>query len=186
MTFWTAQSDMTIDGSEDNAHVQVFGIIPNGTTAKASIKKAELTTSQYDNTQIYQITYMITDGDFKDFVVKQKIHCFDSDTRKRDRSVNMLMRLFNLCNYKPNHSNSPTNDDMAKLQNKIVGIKIREWQKDGKEGNWVSEIHANDANFRTVTGTKMETKTPDIASSYYNSGVCVPNSFASDNGDIPF
>lgn len=152
MSFWNAQSGGVIDGSEKNSHVARFPLIPDNTKATVSIKNVEHKTINGDS--FYQATYKIVDGDFAGFEVRGKINCFDPDPKKRDRAVNMLMRLFNICEVKPTHSNTPTDDDFLPLKGKLLGIKIQEWEKDGKEGNWVSELHPT-TGFVSETGKSM-------------------------------
>lgn len=172
MSFWSSFSGDIIDGSEERSHSKGFELIPNNTTASSIIKKSELLKIQDSNDKFYQITYQLIDGDFKGSFVQQKIKCFDHDDKKRDRNLNMLFRLFKLCNYKPDHNSEPNNDDLINLNGNHIGIKIREWEYDGKQGNWVSEIHAVDDNFVSKTGIKtvfkQTIKTNDIEDYFGN------------------
>lgn len=152
MTFWQSQSGAPIDGTAEHSHVSTFKIIPANTVAPVSIKGVEL--KSYNGEEFYQATYKIIDGDFKGYEVRHKIKCFDSDLKKRDREVNMLLRLFTVCEKKPPHDKAPEGDDFLPLKGCMLGIKIQEWFMDGKEGNWVSEIHPLSAEFKPVTGKK--------------------------------
>lgn len=154
MSFWTSQSGAEINGSEENSHVGSFKTIPDGTTAPGIIKSAELT--EYEGKPYYQINYQLVSGDYKGNVVRQKIQCFHVDNKKRDRSVNMLMRLYKIANVSLTHSDAPDNNDLLPLKNKVIGLKIQEWFADGKEGNWISEIHEVSPSFVTATGMKVE------------------------------
>lgn len=176
MTFWESQSGTKIDGSAESSHVQQFKVIPDNTRAIVSIKDVQLRNIQGD--EFYQATYKIIDGDFKGEEVRHKIKAFDNDKKKRDREVNMLMRLFRLCGKQPVGNTAPGNDDLAQLKGSVIGIKIQEWFFDGKEGNWVSEIHPSDG-YVSETGKKAE---HDLSSAFSrnearNSGI--------DN-DVPF
>lgn len=155
MSFWQSMSGAPIDGSAEHSHAGSFKVIPDGTTAPGVITQAKLVTFD-DGNQIYQVTYKLVDGEFKGAIVRQKINCFDRDAKKRDRAVNMFMRLYNLCYFKPTHNGQPTDDDLLHLQNKVIGLKIQEWYQDGKEGNWISEIHKVDGDFITESGKKQE------------------------------
>lgn len=152
--WWTSSEGRTIDGSAENSHVAFFPNIPDGTTAPAIIKSAEM--KEFNGTEFFSVTYKLVDGEFKNREVRQKLKCFDDDLKKRDRAKNMLMRLFKLSNEKLHHKNMPTDKDLLPLQGKVLGIKIQEWFDDNKEGNYVSEVHALDADFITETGKKAE------------------------------
>jgi hypothetical protein len=66
----------------------------------------------------------------------------------------MLMRMYKLCAHKPTHSDAPTDNDLAPMKGKILGIKINEWQNNGKEGNYVGEVHALEG-FVPAVGEKL-------------------------------
>ena len=165
MSFWNSRSGVAIDGSDENSFVKNFSIIPDGTTAKAQIKRFELIEKNNQLTGepdvYYQINWRIIDGEFKNREVGQKIKCFYGKPEAIDRALNMLKRVFDLCNFKPNHSNAPTAQDIMACNNKILGIKIREWQqpkKDGSgfaEGNFVAEVHQITDKFVCETGEKL-------------------------------
>ncbi len=154
MSFWQSQSGTKMDGSAENSHVGTFKVIPDNTTATVSIKGVELKNFQGD--EFYQATYKIIDGDYKGYEVRHKIKCFDADKKKRDQNVNMMMRLFKLCDKSPQHDKAPEGDDFLPLQGCIIGVKIQEWFSDGKEGNWISEIHPVDKDFVVSSGKKVE------------------------------
>jgi hypothetical protein len=151
MSFWQSQSGTPIDGSVENSHAYVMKVIPDNTRAIVSIKDVELKNIQGD--EFYQATYKIIDGEFKGCEVRHKIKCFDNDKKKRDREVNMLLRLFKLCSKTPPAEHAPTKDELLQLKGSVIGIKVQEWFFDGKEGNWVSEIHASDG-FVSEAGKK--------------------------------
>src|ERR1051326_7534496 len=140
MSFWLLSSGALPSGESKDAFSGNFGIIPDGTTALASIQKFILDES--GKFPIFNITWKIVDGDYKGRVVFQKIHAFDEKPSKSDRAKNMLMLIFKLVDYKPSHDNVPNNDDLCPMQGKILGIKIQEYcTNDGKQGNYVSEVH---------------------------------------------
>ncbi len=153
MTFWKSQSGTKIDGSAENAHVGTFKVIPDNTTAAVTIKDIAL--KNYEGDEFYQAIYKIVDGDFKGSEVRHNIKCFVADKKKRDREVNMLMRLYKICEKEiPNHQ--PEGNDLLQLKGCLLGVKIQEWFMDGKEGNWISEIHALGDNFVSESGKKVE------------------------------
>lgn len=153
MSFWQSQSGTKIDGSAENSHVGTFKVIPDNTTAAVSIK--DIVLKEYQGEEFYLVTYKIIDGEFKGNEVRHKIKCFASDSKKRDREVNMLMRLFKLCGKKaPEYQ--PVAEDLAPLKGCTLGVKIQEWFQDGKEGNWISEIHSLEGEFVSESGRKVE------------------------------
>jgi hypothetical protein len=182
MSFWKSKTGGVIDGSVEHSHAVFFPIIPDGTTATASIKQVEL--KNFNGESFYQVTYKLIDGDFKGREVRQKIKCFNPDDKKRDRAVNMLMRLFNICGLTPTHLEAPKPDDFIPMAGKIVGIKIQEWADDGKEGNYVSEIYAPDTKFVVATGVKM-VHTPQHNADLFNSALSANNAPAIDT-DVPW
>ncbi len=171
-SFWESRLGNTITGSDKDSFLPDFTVIPNGTTAKAQIKKFELIekTNTYTGSEeaFYEIVWKIIDGEFKNREVSQKIKPFVEKPEAIDRALNMLKRVFDLCNYKPTHGNAPTNQELLAMNNKILGIKIREWaqpKKDGSgfaEGNFVSEVHAINEQFKAEVGVKMQ---PPVVSS---------------------
>jgi hypothetical protein len=151
MSFWQSQSGTPIDGSVENSFAYVKKIIPDNTSAIVSIKEVVLKNIQGD--EFYQAIYKIIDGEFKGFEVRHNIKCFDKDKKKRDREVNMLLRLYKLCkkNYPTEHA--PSDEELLQLKGAIIGIKIQEWFFNGNEGNWVSEIHPSEG-FVSEAGKK--------------------------------
>jgi hypothetical protein len=152
MSFWQSQSGTPIDGSAENAHVGSLTPIPNDTTAPVSIKSIDL--KNFNGDEFYQAVYRIIEGDYKGRDVRHNIKCFQADKSKRDREVNMLMRLYKVCGKTPPEDHAPDNDELLPLRGSVIGVKIQEWFFDGKEGNWISEIHPVDDKFKTETGIK--------------------------------
>ncbi len=62
-----------------------------------------------------------------------------------------------------------------------MGVKIQEWFQDGKEGNWISEIHPTDG-FVSEAGKKVEhTSTGDLTSAFGRNSAKVEL-----ENDVPF
>ena len=154
--FWESKSGMVIDGSDENSFSSSFRIIPDGTTAIAKIHRFELV-DRFE-TPFHQVTWRITEGQFKGQQVRQKLATFDDKPEKQDRALNMMMRLYKIAKQSPKHSGTPTNNDLKALENTIAGIKIQEWAMEGQEGNWVSEVHMLNENFIPEIGKKIERK----------------------------
>lgn len=171
MSFWTSGSGAQITGNPQDAFVKEFSIIPNNTTAVAKITDFVLLERENKYTGVsdkfYQITWKIETGEFKNREVTQKIKCFNDSPQKIDKALNMLKLVMDLCSFRPEHANAPDNQDLAKMKNKVCGIKIREWsmpKADGSgisEGNWICEVHPA-AQFITETGIKIEHKAIEV------------------------
>ena len=158
MSFW--QSDLgEVTGSEDDAFAKSFKQIPDNTLALAKIDS--FTNAEYQDNKYLSIDWQLMDGDFKGQKVNQKIKVFgdsrDKDPAKtRHRALNMLKLIYQLFNYAPRHGNPPTDQELVHFNNKIAGIKIRETEPnaEGKQYNWVSEVHKTQG-FKSETGIKL-------------------------------
>jgi len=194
MGFWDSRTGAPIDGSPESSHTGDFTVIPNGTSAPASIKSFLLVEKKNPRTQVeenfYQITYKITSGEFKNREVTQKIKVFEDKPETVQRALNMMKRVYDLCNHKPAHANVPTNDDLKPMIGKILGIKIREWQiakDDGgfMEGNFVAEVYSPSQDFKTETGIKLSL--PEVITSHVNSAFSRNPRVEPDlDSDLPF
>ena len=145
MSFYQSKSGMVINGSAKLANTESFKLIVEGTMAIAMITK--FCYVEQEARKYYEATYKIIDGDYKNYIVRQKIKCFDEDPKAVDRALNQLLRIFNLCDYHPTTNIQPTDLELAHCVNTIIGILIGEWHFNGKEGNFVRGTFANDANF---------------------------------------
>jgi len=160
MSFWISPLGQEVSGTPESSFVAGFSIIPDGTKVLASIKKFEFINR--DDFQFHQITWVILDGQFKGEQVRQKIHTMDQDPNKRHRALNMMMLIYKMFDASPSADGIP-DAELAMFHGKIAGIVIREWQNNGKEGNWVSEVHKA-AGFEQKTGikAKKEVSTGDV------------------------
>ncbi len=154
MAFFESKTGVPLTGNAEDAFTGSFTIIPDGTKATAQIKLFE--PKEYDGDKFYQITWKIVSDSFKGQEVRQKMATFDDKPEKAQRALNMMMRIYKLCGYSPAHNNAPSLDDLRPMVGKVFGIKIQEWAHKGKEGNFVSEVHADDAEFKPEVGVKQE------------------------------
>ncbi len=160
--FWV--SDLgTLTGTADDAFAKTFRQIPDNTMALAKIEA--ITNEEFKGNKHLKIDWLITDGEFKGQHVFQKLHVFDADSKKRHRSLNMLMLLYKMFELSPKSKDAPTNQDLAVFNGRVAGIKIQETEPndEGKTYNWVSEIWpAKD--FKCETGhTVVTVGRPDSA-----------------------
>lgn len=182
-----------ITGKAEDAFLPEMSIIPNNTQAPAQIKSISVvdTTTPYAGHQKFvEVTYKLVSGDFKTREVKQKIKVFTGDSQQIQRARNMLKLLMDLCGHELPHDNEPETRDFLAMHNKIVGVKVREWQmekNDGSgvmEGNFVAEIHKVDDKFITETGIKLSAKSPKPSGQYT---MDVPNIADSEiDQELPF
>jgi len=141
MAFWQTNSGKALTGSTEDSFNEGFSPITDGTITSAMIKSFELKESDEYGTK-YSIRWKIVDGEFKNREVSQGLGVFDNDADKRDKALNMMMRIYKLCDIKPGHNNAPTNNDLAPFQGKICTIKISLMvKKTGEKINFVSEVH---------------------------------------------
>ena len=88
-----------------------------------------------------------------------KLHIYDDDLKKRQKSSNLFSRLYLLAGLQP-PATIPTDQDLAAFANKMLGIEVSYWcnqsEKDGvwRDGNYVNALHST-ANFVGVDGTEV-------------------------------
>ncbi len=194
MNFWESKSGMPITGSKDLAYLKDFENIPNNTMALAKIESFKLHEEirQFDGMEIkeYRIVWKLTDGEFKNREVIQKIKPFDANSASADRALNMMKLVMDLCKYVPTHSLAPTDQDLLLMKGQELGIKIGEWKmpkQDGSgfmTGNNVKEVHAK-SGFECATGESLKEEKrspPESALTRNKRGVDTSDL----NDDIPF
>lgn len=153
MSFWSTKLGQ-VDGSPSKAFTNMIKIIPDGTQAIARL--CEYKMHEFESGQkIYNATWQLLEGDYKGIRVRQKLSAFDEDENKAYRARNMMKLLNNLGEVEYGHENEPAQADLNKNIGLIAGIIIQQWQMDGKEGNWVSEVHPSEG-FETKTGTLLD------------------------------
>lgn len=159
MSFWESELG-EVTGTPEDAFAKSFKQIPDGTMALAKIES--FVHDEYQGVKSLVVNWVLTDGDFKGSKVTQKLKVIDSDPRDKDpaktrhRGLNMMKLMYQLFNLKPKHANMPTNQDLAVFSGKIAGIKIRETEpnEEGKQYNWVSEVH-DPKGFKCETGINV-------------------------------
>lgn len=189
MSFWKNSEGSVVIGDTQLAFAPEINnvIIPNGTKALAVIKKFDLIEKfnpQFYDAPFYEVTYQLKDGEYKDQEVKQKIKCFDRKSKTKDRALEMMMLLFKIGGVQPTQQ-SPTVFDLLPFVGKVIGIKIREWQKNGKEGNFVSECHPA-TGFVSEIGKKLPPKSDAPKENSYGNDFAAYESVADKDEGIPF
>jgi hypothetical protein len=193
--FWT--SDLgEVTGLASDAFAKSFTHIPDGTMALARIDM--FINSEYEGNKYLSIDWILTEGDFKGQKVNQKLKVYGDPRAKdsaktRHRALNMLKLIYQLFNAKPKHSGEPTDQDLAVFVGKEAGICIRETEPNdqGRQYNWVSEIHENKG-FKCETGISLVVTHTNVKSSQgpIDSAFSRNKTYAQDPGpseeDIPF
>lgn len=158
MSFWESEVG-EVTGKAEDAFAKSFTQIPDGTMALARIET--FINAEYNGNRYLSIDWLLTDGDFKGAKVNQKLKVYGDPMAKdsakaRHRALNMLKLIYQLYQVKPKHSNDPTDTDLAVFVGKAAGIKIRETEPnaEGKQYNWVAEIHEAKG-FKCETGIKL-------------------------------
>ena len=194
MSFWESQLG-EVTGSADDAFAKSFTHVPDNTMALAKI--GAFVNKDYQGFKYLEVEWVLTDGDFKGQKIMQKIKAIDLEQRDKDpiktrhRALNMLKLIYNLFNVKPKHTNIPSDQDLAVFVGKVAGIKIRETEPndEGKQYNWVSEVHSS-VGFKCETGVALVvTKRPSTSfSEYREESALTRNAPIHDEleNDVPF
>lgn len=141
MSFWSLSDGGKPTGSAEDANTSASMIVPNNTMAKAKIMKFE-NVEMPSGDKMLVINWQLQDTNSRGIYVSQKLKVFDAKPATKDRAINMLVRLYKLANLQPESTGCPSNEELAKFKGRLMGIKIQQWFYQGKEGNWVSEVHA--------------------------------------------
>jgi len=140
MSFYSLSDGSSPTGSEEDSNASVILTVFDNTFAKAKITACEI--KIWGDNKYVEVRWQLIDTKFKGIFVTQKIKVFEQSGKARDRAINMLVRLYKIANLKLSHSDAPGNSDLAMLKGRVMGIKIQQWFYQGKEGNWVSEVHS--------------------------------------------
>ncbi len=156
--FWESELG-EVTGNAADAFAKTFTQIPDGTMALARMES--FINAEYQGNKYLSIDWVLTDGDFKGQKVNQKLKVYGDPMAKdsakaRHRALNMLKLIYQLYNTKPKHAGEPTDQDLAVFIGKSAGIKIRETEPnhEGKQYNWVAEIHEAKG-FKCETGISV-------------------------------
>jgi len=158
MSFWDSEIG-NVTGNAADAFAKSFTQIPDGTLALARIES--FANAYYNGNKYLIIDWMLTEGDFRGQKVNQKLKVYGDPMAKdpikaRHRALNMLKLVYQLYGVKPTHANDPTDEDLSIFKGKVAGIKIRETEpnEQGKQYNWVGEVH-DAKGFKSETGVSV-------------------------------
>lgn len=139
MSFFTSTTGRVVDGSDAKAFSNAFPSLPDGLCAPACIKK--FTQEEYEDEIYYQVIWSILEGEFKGCSVKQRITVYDANPDKAERALNMMYRIFKLCDHKTDYVDAPDSVDLLPMTNKMCDIKIGNGVIEGVDRTWVREVH---------------------------------------------
>lgn len=119
--------------------------IPGGSILLAMVTEAKW--DEYDGEDLISLRWDVVGKEYTKRVIYQKVRVENSDDKKRDKAIMMLMAIdFNSGGGLAKLSGKPTNDDLNLICNKKMGIKVEVWKMKNKdtgedmEGNWVSLV----------------------------------------------
>ncbi len=146
MGFWKSEVG-EITGDAKDAFAGSFKLIPDNTRALAEI--ASFANAEYQGETWLEIDWHLVDGELKGAKVRQKIKVFGggkwdkNPEQTKFRALNMLKLIYNLAGKKPSHAGAPQDMDLAVFQGFVAGIVVQltEPMDNGKQYNWVSEVH---------------------------------------------
>ena len=188
--FWLSGTGEMPTGKPEDAFVGDFTVIPEGTQANSVVKSFTLVQNEnkYTNTtdKFYQVIFKLTDGDYKNREVTLKIKCFSGKPEQIQRNLNMMKLILEICDFKPTHSNPPSDMELGFTMNKSVAVKVGEYSipKENEpgtiDGNFVREVHKS-GSIPTETGVKAEVKARPTESALTRNANVVDL-----NEDLPF
>ncbi len=182
--FWISELG-PLSGDSSDAFAKTFRQVPDNTMALAKIKSMK--NEAFGDSKYLNVSWMLTDGEFKGQTIFQKLHVFDADPKRRHKALNMLMLMYKLFDLKPASNDAPTDQELKAFENKFAGIRVQETapNEKGKVYNWVSEVHPAQG-FVCETGhTTVVTHTVNSALSR-NSNSRVDGGMPGIDDDIPF
>lgn len=127
---------------------------------------------------------VVGDGAGKNRVLFLNLKCWDADSAKRDKAIQLLVKIFGICKAKlPN--GEPDDVSLSQLCDKPISLKLGVWEikEENKSGNWLINAEAVGAKAggapkaAEVTKKKVVSNMPATAA---------PNAFADMDDDIPF
>lgn len=120
--------------------------IPANTQVKAFAEEAKW--DEHEGLRHVSIKWIVIDGEYKNRKIFQKIRVFDTDTKKKDKAIQMLAAIdTNSGGGLQRIGQEPTDMDLqANLCNKPMALKVMVWKiadeqtGEVKQGNWVGAV----------------------------------------------
>lgn len=147
MSFWKL-SDGTHLEKQESFDSDAIELIPDNTKCIAGIDDVAwgVMKSNDDNTiteDYISITWrLIEPKEYRNQCVFQKIKVYNEKEKTKDRALRMLSAIDTIAGGKLQKIDEMPSDRQLKsaLESKRMCITVREWDFDGKKGNWVSAV----------------------------------------------
>jgi hypothetical protein len=131
MSFWSMSDGTTATG---NVTENDFAPVPKGWYPSML---EEVSKNEYQGTESVQVKARLENNR----VLFLKLKCWDVDSKKRDRAINVLVAIANSVGVAlPN--GEPDDRWLAKLTDKRVELMVDVWDFEGKQGNWLVNARA--------------------------------------------
>ena len=138
------KSDGTDAAAKATGTVESGGnsVIPDNTTCLAMITEcAWYTDTTRGDTYISATWTMAKPAEYTNRKVFHKIRVMDSDSKKRDKALDMLAAIDKNAGGKlAANGTEPTNADFIHLMNKPMLVKVNVWEMNDRTGNWISKV----------------------------------------------
>lgn len=138
------KSDGTDAAAKATGTVESGGnsVIPDNTTCLAMITEcAWYTDTTRGDTYISATWTMAKPAEYANRKVFHKIRVIDSDSKKRDKALDMLAAIDKNAGGKlAANGTEPTNADFIHLMNKPMLVKVNVWEMNDRTGNWISKV----------------------------------------------
>jgi hypothetical protein len=140
MSFFNLSDNSELDTSGSFSSQEEIKPIPAKTKVKAAIE--EVKWDEYEGDEYINITWSVLDGEYKNRKIFQKVRVKDSDAKKRDKAIRMLVAIdSNAKGGLVALGREPMEHELqSALMHKPMCIMLQVWKIDDKEGNWVSAV----------------------------------------------
>lgn len=119
--------------------------IPAGSILLCVITEAKW--DEYQGERLISLRWDVVGKDYTNRVIFQKLKVFESDPKKRDKAIMMLMAIdANTGGHLSKLNGEPSDQDLTKLCGRKIGVMVDVWKiKDSetgeeKSGNWIKMV----------------------------------------------
>lgn len=144
MSFWdTEECTITKDSASTIAELSCgFEVIPDGTVVVAAPLSAEWKEpSDFYPNRVIKIQWAVVDGEYKNRHIFHNVKVEDDKPSIREKHLKMLAAIdANSGGRMLSSDREPTDADLQSICNKPMELRLRVWEKNGKDGNWVEAV----------------------------------------------
>ena len=156
MSFFTLSDGQAVEQQSEFDAAQDLEVIPNNTKVLFAADTAEW--AEYEGDQYINIKWDILNGEYRGRKIFQKIRVKDSDPKKRDKALRMLVAIDTNCGGGLMRlGTEPTDMDLSvNILGKPMHGMLKVWKltdENGevKEGNWVAAVSSATNNTMQAT-----------------------------------